>query len=105
MEKAFVWEASQEDAPKEELVSPLERDNIILEAALEWGADAMYDIRAGTLGLTLYVDCDNKAEASYLRKQIPLDWHGLYTVVTYTYNLEGEVEKDPYEHLYDPKLR
>lgn len=86
-------------------MSPLERDNIILEAALEWGADAMFDIRPGTLGLTLYADCDCKEDASYLRKLIPLEWHGLYTIVTYTYNPDGEVEKDPYEDLYDPKLK
>ena len=76
-------------------MSPLERDNLILEAALEWGADAMYDIRMGTLGLTLYVDCESRAESSYLRKKIPSSWHGLYTIVTYTYDPEGEAPKYP----------
>jgi len=64
-------------------VNPVERDNIILEAALEWGADAMYDIRNGTLGPTLYIDCNCKEESSYIRHKVPAYFHGLYVVVTY----------------------
>ena len=64
-------------------MTPLERDNIILEAALEWGADAMYDIQPGTMGLTLYIDATCKEEASEIRAQIPGNFHGLYTIVRY----------------------
>ncbi len=86
-------------------MSPLERDDLILEAALEWGADAMFDIRPGTLGLTLYAHCDLKEDASYLRKKIPLDWHGLYTIVTYNTD-PNPPRKDPYaDFVVTPKLK
>ncbi len=65
------------------MVSTLERDNIILEAALEWGADCMYDIQPGTLGITLYIDATCKEEASEIRAQVPIFFQGLYTVVRY----------------------
>ena len=83
-------------------MTPVERDNIILEAALEWGADAMYDIRNGTLGLTLYIDCSCKEESSYIRHKIPAYFHDLYVVVTYpthilTYEQADKLfEEDPH---------
>ena len=84
MEKTFIREASQKNASKEKLVTPIQRDDLILEAALEWGADCIYDISFGTLGETLYIDAPNKLEASYIRQQVPCYWHGLYVVVRYT---------------------
>ena len=86
------------------MISQLERDNIILEAALEWGADAMYDIQPGTMGLTLYIDATCKEEASMIRAQIPGNFHGLYTIVRHpthvlTYeDAEEERKKDPLYH-------
>ena len=52
-----------------------ERDALILEAALEFGADYSYDIRNGTLGLTLYIDADSREEASLVRKEAPCFWN------------------------------
>ena len=90
-------------------MTPLERDNIILEAALEWGADAMYDIRNGTLGPTLYIDCACKEESTYIRHQIPAYFHDLYVVVTYPTHVltyaDIEPDNDPYADLLDPKLK
>jgi len=91
-------------------VTPVERDNIILEAALEWGADAMYDVRNGTLGLTLYIDCSCKEESSYIRHKVPAYFHGLYVVVTYPTHIltyeqaDGLLDDEPYldPDLYDP---
>jgi hypothetical protein len=90
-------------------VTPLERDNIILEAALEWGADAMYDIQPGTLGMTLYIDCLCREDATYIRQKAPMMFYDLYVVVTYpthilTYADLEEAGGDPYAALYDPKL-
>tara|TARA_Y100001973_G_C5133326_1_gene298979 strand:- start:323 stop:601 length:279 start_codon:yes stop_codon:yes gene_type:complete len=79
-------------------VTPVERDNIILEAALEWGADATYDIRNGTIGPTLYIDCSCKEESSYIRHKIPAYFHGLYVVVTYPTDILTYEEAD---RLYD----
>ena len=76
-----------------------ERDTLILEAAIEFGPDYFYDIRNGTMGITLYIEAPNKAEASRIRKVAPAHWKKLYVVVLY--------HDDPnftQEALYDPKL-
>ena len=90
-------------------MTPVERDNLILEAALEWGADCMYDIQNGTLGTTLYIDALCKEDASFIRAKIPIFWHDLYTVVRYPTHILTHAdipeEKDPYAPLYDPKLK
>ena len=39
------WEITQEDTQKEKLVTLTERDTLILEAALEFGADYFYHIK------------------------------------------------------------
>jgi len=77
-------------------VSPVERDNLILEAALEWGADCLYDIRSGTMGETLYITAPHKAEASMIRQEVPGMWFGLYTVVIYPTHIlcAADLEKD-----------
>ena len=86
------------------MASVLERDNIILEAALEWGADCMYDIQPGTLGMTLYIDAPNKQEASYIRSEVPIFFQGLYTVVRYPTHILTPADEKEYQDLYDPKL-
>tara|TARA_Y100000593_G_C4056960_1_gene212497 strand:+ start:215 stop:499 length:285 start_codon:yes stop_codon:yes gene_type:complete len=83
VEKATFREAPQEDPKKEELVTPAERDNLILNAAIEFGPDYFYDIRNGTLGATLYIEAPNKFESSRVRKVAPGHWKGLYVVVLY----------------------
>ena len=89
------------------MVSQLERDNIILEAALEWGADCMYDVQNGTLGPTLYVDATCKEEATEIRAKIPIFFHGLYTVVRYPTHIrtyQDVAEEDKYQDpLYHPQ--
>jgi len=86
------------------VVSKTSRDDIILEAALEWGADAMYDIQPGTLGETLYIDATNKQEASEIRALVPIFFHGLYTVVRYPTHILTPEDEEPLEDLYDPRL-
>ena len=41
-----------------------ERDDLILEAALEFGADYFYNIKNGTLGPTLYIEAPNRFASS-----------------------------------------
>jgi hypothetical protein len=62
----------------------LYKDDIILQAALEFGADYRYTIKNGTLGLTFYIEAENKREAAYVRELVPSYYEGLYTVVLYT---------------------
>lgn len=76
-----------------------ERDNLILEAALEFGPDYFYDIKNGTLGMTLYIRAPNKVEAHRVRTQAPGTWKGLYVIVLY--HSEPDFGQ---ETLYDPKL-
>ena len=77
-----------------------ERDNLILEAALEFGADYLYDIRNGTLGMTLYIEALNKREASTVRQEAPCFWKDLYVVVLYSTDPEFVPDS-----LYDSKLK
>jgi len=99
MEETTFRKTTQKNAQKEKLVTLTERDNLIIEAALEFGADYYYDIRNGTMGMTLYIEAPNKDEAGRVRKAAPGDWKDLYVIVIY--HSDGEFTPDP---LYDPKL-
>ena len=67
-------------------MTPLEQDDILLKAALEFGQDHLYDIRMGTLGPTLFIHVEKKEESSVIRKLVPMEYEGLRTIVTYTNN-------------------
>ena len=84
MEKTPVRKTPQENSKKEKLAPSVKREELILAAAIEFGADYLYDIRHGTLGETLYIEAFNKLEAHYVRQQAPSYWHGLYVVVLYS---------------------
>ena len=99
MEKVAFRKAPQKDTQKEKLVTLTERDSLILDAALEFGADYFYDIKNGTLGMTLYIEAPNKAEASHIRKEAPCFWNDLYVIVLYRSSPDFDEES-----LYDPKL-
>ena len=62
-------------------MNQMAQDDIILEAALMFGADHYYEIRNGTLGLTLYIEAAKQTETSQLRLDIPGIFKGLYTIV------------------------
>ena len=112
MEKATFRKTAQKNPKKEELkqvsLTQDQRDMIILEAALEFGSDALYEIAPGTLGTTLYIDCLCKEDSSRIRKSAPMTFHGLYVVVRYPTNIlthaDLALSEDPYADLYDPKL-
>ena len=76
-----------------------ERDNLILEAALEFGADYYYEIKNGTMGLTLYIQAPDRAEAGRIRKEAPGLWKKLYVVVLYSSDPDFVEDR-----LYDPKM-
>jgi len=80
-------------------VTRAERDSLILEAATEFGADYFYEIRNGTLGITLYIEASNKREARRVRKKAPGHWKGLYIVVIYTTDPDFMTDS-----LYEPSL-
>ena len=60
-----------------------DRDGLVIEAAIEFGPDYIYEIRNGTMGPTLYIQAPNKYEASYVRNLAPGHWNKLYVVVIY----------------------
>lgn len=64
-------------------MTPIRKNELILLAAIEFGADYTYEIRHGTLGNTLYITAPNKELAHPVRILAPLSWNGLYTVVLY----------------------
>jgi len=61
----------------------LERKKILLKAKIEFGPRHDYTLRNGGLGLTLQIHVASKEEASKVRKMIPIDFEGVYTIVTY----------------------
>ena len=78
-------------------MTPIERDDLILEAALEFGPDCTYDISHTSLGNTLHISTRHRAEATRIRQKVPISWLGLNTIVLYpTYTLcEADVDKWP----------
>ncbi len=82
---------------KKKKLSKRQKEVLILKAITEFGDSAVYDIRNGTLGMTLYAHAEVREESRVLRKLIPSDWNGLKTIVTY---IEEPDEDEDYE-MYD----
>ena len=85
---------------KKKKLSKRQKEVLILKAITEFGDRAVYDIRNGTLGMTLYAHADTREISRNLRKLIPSDWNGLKTIVTYFEEPEDEEYEN--EDLYDP---
>ena len=64
-------------------MTQIEEDDIILSAAIEFGADYIYEIKNGSLGITLFVHVNSKEEAAALRADLPTAYEGVRTIVTY----------------------
>jgi hypothetical protein len=58
-----------------------EKNEIILRAAIEIDPEHMYEIRQGTLGMTLYITVKDKDIARAVRKKTPSQFEGLRTIV------------------------
>ena len=73
-----------------------ERDDLILEAAIEFGPDCTYDISHTSLGDTLHISTRHRAEATRIRQKVPISWFGLYTVVLYPTHIlcEADIKSD-----------
>ena len=63
---------------------PDTKDSLILQAAIEFGPDYTYTIKMSTMGPAMYVHAANKKSAGRVRKQVPISWNGLYTIVLYS---------------------
>ena len=85
---------------KKNRLSKREKQELILKAISQFGDRGLYDVSQSTLGMALYVHADTREDSKILRKLIPTDWNGLYTIVLYT----EEPEDFEYENedLYDP---
>ena len=81
-------------------LSKSEKHELVLKAISQFGDRGIYDVSQSTLGMALYVHADTREDSKILRKLIPMDWNGLYTIVLYT----EEPEDFEYENedLYDP---
>ena len=69
-------------------------NDLILKAALEYGADYIYNIKTGGHGRTLVANAYTKFLASALRKRMPTYWEGLYTLVIYDSSLTEEIKNE-----------
>ncbi len=81
----------------------LDRDSLILKAAIEFGPDNIYTIRDGGLGTTLVVDAETRTRARKVRQLVPTDWEGIYTIVVYSTDDNVDEEEFLDDKLYDPK--
>ena len=86
---------------KKNRLSKREKEELILKAITEFGDRGLYDVSQSTLGMALYVHADTREDSKILRRLIPTDWNGLYTIVLYTEDPE-EPEEYEDESLYDP---
>ena len=86
---------------KKNRLSKREKEEIILKAITEFGDRGLYDVSQSTLGMALYVHADTREDSKILRRLIPTDWNGLYTIVLYTEEPEHFEYED--EDLYDPE--
>jgi len=64
-------------------LSKSQKEVLLLKAQTEFGDYALYEVRNGTHGLTLYVYPDLVEDAPRLRKAVPLHWNNLFTIVSY----------------------
>jgi len=64
-------------------MTQIEKDDIILKAAIEINPEYLYSIRSGTLGMTLYIETNGIGEAHVARKIFPMEYEGLRTIVVY----------------------
>ena len=69
-------------------------DELILKAALEFGADYTYSIKTGGHGRTLVANAYTKLIASDLRERMPSYWEGLYTLVIYDSSRTEEIKHE-----------
>jgi len=65
-------------------MTQIQEDDIILKAAIEINPEYLYSIKQGTLGLTLYIEVKTAQEARIARKEFPIMYEGLRTIVLYT---------------------
>ena len=86
---------------KKSRFSKAEKRELILKAITQFGDRGIYDVSQSTLGMALYVHADTREDSKILRKLIPTDWNGLYTIVLYTEEPEHFEYED--EDLYDPE--
>ena len=85
---------------KKSRLSKKEKQELILKAISQFGDRGLYDVSQSTLGMALYVHADTREDSKILRRLIPTDWNGLYTIVLYTEEPEHFEYED--EDLYDP---
>jgi hypothetical protein len=68
---------------KKEL-TPIQRDDILLRAACEIDPDIQFEIKNGTMGVTLYAYVRGPVRSKDIRERMPGTFQGLYTVVICT---------------------
>ena len=58
-----------------------QKEKLALEAMIEFGDRALYEVRKGTRGMGLFAYADTKEDSSILRNLIPMNWKmKIYTI-------------------------
>jgi len=61
----------------------LYKEDIILKAAIELDPNYIYELKHGTLGITLYIRAPSKVVAREIRERVPMTFEGYPIIVTY----------------------
>ena len=65
-------------------MTKIQQDDILLKAAIEFGPDYFYEIKGGSLGLTLYIHVPGPEESKHVRGAVPMEYERLRTIVIHT---------------------
>lgn len=68
---------------KQELTK-LQRGEILMKAAIEISPDLEYEIRNGTMGMTLYIYVSTHKESKRIREAVPHQFGGIRAIVICT---------------------
>ena len=84
-------------------LSKNEREALTIKAMTEFGDGALYAIKDGTIGKTLYAYADTRKDAHKIRLLMPLKWNNLHCIVIYDSDPEPVDEDEEFEWM-DPAL-
>ena len=79
-----------------------QKEALVIKAMAQFGDRGTYSVESGTMGMTLYVHADTPEDAHILRREIPLQWFGYYTIVLYFEDFIDEEYEYEDENLYHP---
>ena len=68
-----------------------QKDEVLMKAAVEIDPDLQYEIRNGTLGITLYIYVPTKEQSRIIRDKVPHKFEDLIVIVICTERQESGI--------------